>query len=60
MYTELGRESKIDGFFPINFIKGPDLVGLQLFWLRIRNSSFDNGSCALIRKTSHTAIRKAS
>lgn len=48
------------GFFPINLIKGPDLAGLQLFWLRIRNSSFDDGSCALIRKTSHRAIRKAS
>lgn len=50
----------IDDFPPINLIKGPDLVGLQLFWLRIRNSSFDDSSCALIRKTSHRAIRKAS
>lgn len=50
----------IDGFFLIMLNKGPDLVGLQLFWLRIRNSSFDHHSCALIRKTSHRAIKRAS
>lgn len=40
----------IDGFPLTMLIKGPDLVGLQLFRLRIRNSSSDVGSSALIRK----------
>jgi len=50
----------IDGFPLTMLIKGPDLVGLQLFRLRIRNSSSDIGSSALIRKTFHRAIKKAS
>lgn len=50
----------IDGFFLTMLIKGPDLVGLQLFGLRMRNSSYDDGSCALIRETSHRATKKAS
>lgn len=37
----------MDGFFLINIIEGSDLVSLQLFELRIRNSNFDYSSCAL-------------
>lgn len=47
-------------FFLINLIKGPDLVGLQLFGLRIRNSTFDDSSYALIRETFHRVIKKVS
>lgn len=35
-YVCRAKEWKIDGFFLINLIKGPDSVGLQLFSLRIR------------------------
>lgn len=45
--------------FPHNFIKGLDLVGPQLFGLRIRNSTFDDSSCALIREIFHGVIKKA-
>lgn len=46
----------IDIFFFINFIKGPDLDGLQLFGLRIRDSIFDDNSRELIRETFHGVI----
>lgn len=49
----------IDGFPLTMLIKGPDLVGFQLFRLIIRNSSSDVGLSALIRKTFHRAIKKS-
>jgi hypothetical protein len=42
-----------------DLIKDPDLVGLQLFGLRIRNSTFDERSCVLIREAFQGVIKKA-
>lgn len=53
------REWMTDFFFFINFTKGPNLDGLQLFGLRIRNSIFDENAHELIRETFHGVIYKA-